>query len=73
MTGAKALLLKRWIPAMNSVSEFAGLSGREVADLTDRSVRYFQERASVKRLSLSRVVRTESAAGKRTARDDEMW
>jgi hypothetical protein len=38
----QSLLLQRWIPAMNEVSEFAGLSEQEVDELTDRSVQYIQ-------------------------------
>lgn len=38
----ESLLLERWIPAMNNVSEFAGLSEPEITDLTDRSVQYIQ-------------------------------
>ena len=37
------LLLKRWFPAMNAVSEFAGLSEADIEVLTERSMRYFME------------------------------
>jgi hypothetical protein len=34
------LLLNRWLPAMNQVSEFAGLSGDEIDRLTERGLAY---------------------------------
>ncbi len=34
------LLSKRWFPAMNQVCEYAGLSEKQVEQLTDRVVRY---------------------------------
>ena len=35
------LLSKRWLPAMNSVSAYAGLSESQIEDLTERVVLYF--------------------------------
>lgn len=37
------LLVNRWFPAMNAISEFAGLSEGEIEDLTNRAIRYFTE------------------------------
>ncbi len=37
------LLVNRWFPAMNAISEFAGLSEDEIEDLTNRAIRYFTE------------------------------
>lgn len=37
------LLVNRWFPAMNAMSEFAGLDEPEIKDLTDRALRYFTE------------------------------
>jgi hypothetical protein len=36
----RELLLNRWLPAMNQVSEFAGLTGDEVDRLTERALDY---------------------------------
>ncbi len=36
----RELLLDRWLPAMNQVSEFAGLSGDEIDQLTERAISY---------------------------------
>jgi hypothetical protein len=36
----RELLLDRWLPAMNQVSEFAGLSGNEIDQLTERTISY---------------------------------
>jgi hypothetical protein len=36
------LLLNRWIPAMNHISEYAGLSGEEIDELTERAMDYIQ-------------------------------
>lgn len=35
------LLLKRWFPAMNQVSTFAGLSEEEIEGVTNRAMDYF--------------------------------
>ena len=37
------LLVKRWFPAMNAVSQFAGLDESDVKELTDRALRYFMD------------------------------
>jgi len=37
------LLLRRWFPAMNAISESGGLSEQEIKALTDRAIRYFTE------------------------------
>lgn len=37
------LLVKRWIPAMNQVSEYAGLTEKEIEELTDRMELYITD------------------------------
>lgn len=38
----EAILLNRWMPAMNQVSEYAGLSEQEIEQLTERAIDYIQ-------------------------------